>query len=127
MLVLTAGGSPAIVDMVVDSGADRSLLPLGVAKELGIDRALRRATPGEGISGRSFRTWNFTAPIEAQVLIDGETGEVWEAQFELEPAFSKFPNAVLGRADFFARFAVAFEYTDPPRFHLADSLREVLD
>jgi hypothetical protein len=82
--------------MVVDSGAHRSLLPLGVAKKLGIDRSLRRSEDAEAISGRSFKTWRFASPIDAAIVIDPEAGELWETRFELEPAFSQLPNAVLG-------------------------------
>ena len=120
-MVLAVGDQELAVDMIIDSGADRSLLPLAVARQLGIHGELRRGEDAEGVAGRRFTTWSFGAPIQAAILIDPETEEVWETRFELHPAFSRFPVSALGRSDFFRQFSVTFEEAaDPPRVTLTD-------
>lgn len=110
----------------VDSGADRTFLPLGIAGQLGIaDNELTQDPHGGRGVGSSFSTWSSTVPIFGRILaILGTPAqprpELWGPQFLLSPAFSENDDCLLlGRQDFFRAFTVTFqEQASGPVFHV---------
>ena len=107
-----------VISAMVDSGADRTFLPLSVATRLGITAVLERhRAGGHGIEGRSFSIWTSGVPIHGRVM--RPSGEVWGPRFRLEPVFADLGIALLGRADFFRAFTVTFqEHPATPVYHL---------
>jgi hypothetical protein len=96
---------------VLDTGAERSLLPLVFAKTLGLSAdELQEQPEGLGVGG-VFRTWTATVPIRAQVIadIDGNGNVHWGPVIELRPAFYEGQTVLLGREDFGAPFTVIFD------------------
>src|ERR1017187_5936466 len=93
---------PRRVRGLVDSGASRTLLPMDVAADLGIDAELLipEQEPGTGVQG-SFSTWSYPPCVLAQILL--EDGQPGGPLVHLHPGFaaSGFPP-LLGRRDFFA-------------------------
>ncbi len=109
---------PELIRGVVDSGADRTFLPLSVAAKLGIEDALEEHSGGGlGVEGRTFSVWSSTIPIHGRVVTD--EGLTWGPRFRLEPLFADLGIALLGRADFFRTFTVTFqEHPAMPVYHL---------
>jgi hypothetical protein len=109
---------------VVDSGADKTLLPLSVADKLGVPSAVLIKTPdgSTGAGGTSFDTWVMVDPLAARVLVqvepDGED-ELWGPDLYLAPDFVDDDDAValFGREDFFCSYTVTFVQAEG-LFHL---------
>jgi hypothetical protein len=100
----------------VDSGADRTLLPLSTARRLGIKANQLTLDPGtSGGVGSTFNTWSSTVPIRGVVaaILDPAKGpEPWGPGFAMNPAFTNLqpePSTLLGRADFFQAFSISFD------------------
>ncbi len=112
---------------MVDSGASRTLLPMSVAEQLGIaDDLTPDSVPGSGVTGETFPTWSYGGEIIAQIIIEDPDPELWDegGTFPIRPGFvrpiqfedpDRRPVEVvplLGRADFFMAYNIAF---DEPR------------
>lgn len=116
---------PVTVLAMVDSGAWRSIFPLSIAHDLGLEPHELREDPdgGAGVAS-TFRVWMPTLPIRAGIAffeLDANGYHVpWGPGFPLEPAFTEAESFLLGRADFFRSFAVTFELdgNGQPCFHL---------
>jgi hypothetical protein len=118
VVLKTADRGSAAVLGVVDSGAQRTLLPKAIAKSrLGLtDTALiEDSTSGMGVERREddegFPTWSSAVSITGQVVSVAPDGkpEPWGPEFPLNPAFAETDAILLGRTDFFQAFAVSFE------------------
>ncbi len=99
------GNRPVRLVALVDSGADRSLLDIGYAEILGLDRSDATSHEAVGANG------------EAMTVFDWPEGLLelqFEAQrFPFQGSFIEYaPDAdgtnLMGRADFFAHFIVQF-------------------
>jgi hypothetical protein len=125
LLQLAVGALNIFVAAVVDSGAARSMLPMEIAKRLGIADALVRDQMGaRGVEGGGFPTWSYPDGVEAHVMRIGPRSphEItkWGSPFTLNPAFCEKDPFLLGRQDFFARFRVAFVPGNPhPTFSIS--------
>ncbi len=108
---MTEGG---FFDMVglIDSGAPFTVVPLGVAAELGIEEQLEEDEAIE-VAGASTDAWTFPGDITARVRIEDED---WGSAFPLYPVFADIDVFLLGRADFFAAFIVTFNETVEPTY-----------
>jgi hypothetical protein len=90
---------------LVDSGADSSLLDIGYADLLGLDRADATATDATGADGDTFEVFKWP---------DGLLELQFETQrFAFEGAFYDLGAAadgenLMGRADFFSPFIIQF-------------------
>jgi hypothetical protein len=112
-----------VIAGVVDSGADRSLLPSSVAAALGFPEADLAPTPeGSGGAGNMwFPTWELPYAIKAHVIVpfpQPRGVELWGPEIEMKPEWAKDTVALFGRADFFATFIVTFDQMASPVFHL---------
>ena len=113
---------PVLLRALVDSGADRTTLPLKIAWKLGLqpDELILRPGGGRGVKSR-FDVWTSTVPIRAGVSRrDVSTGShsAWGPAFTLRPVFIDGSSLLLGRADFFSVFTVTFEEGRGRIFHL---------
>jgi hypothetical protein len=118
-----------IEEALVDSGAHTTLLPVRVAEELGITRALRRASsPKEAAGGAPLQTWTTDQEVEVQVYASAE--EFVGPTMLLRPEFVKPRRRGIRRArgtelvaclgmDFFAHCAITFEPAPTPVLHLS--------
>jgi hypothetical protein len=116
---------PVLLRALVDSGADRTTLPLKIAWDLGIqqDELVLRPGGGRGVKSR-FDVWTSSVPIRAGVSRrDVSTGadSAWGPVFTLWPFFIDDGSFLLGRADFFSVFTVTFEEGRGRIFHLDTS------
>jgi hypothetical protein len=113
---------PVLLRALVDSGADRTTLPLKIAWDLGIQRDELILRPGGGRGVKShFDVWTSSVPIRAGVSTrDASTGadSAWGPAFTLSPVFIDGGSLLLGRADFFSVFTVTFEEGRGRIFHL---------
>jgi hypothetical protein len=102
----------------VDSGADRTVLPLSVAIRLEVPDTLERGSErGLGAEGHAFPVWSATVPMYGRVVADD--GTPWGPRFPLHPMFADTGIPLLGREDFFRAFTVTFqEHPDTPVYHL---------
>lgn len=111
-----------LLKALVDSGADRTTLPLKVAGDLGIQRNELISHPGGGRGVKSrFDVWTSSVPIRAGISArDASTGgdSAWGPAFTLWPFFIDDDSFLLGRADFFSVFTVTFEEGRGRVFHL---------
>ena len=104
---LPAGLAPRVFTALVDSGADRTVVPRFVIDALGVDHrtlpilADERGTPlkGEGADGR-FEIRICRGSVRWQGVTICE--EFW---------VTNAPVVLLGRADFFRRFDVFFDWS----------------
>jgi len=101
-LVLTGprGGEQVLVSGLVDTGADRSVLPIDYAQKLGYkvdDLAPAEIGQVEG----SASAWLAQKPCQA--FVDG----ISEIKFEIEPLFVAGLNALWGRADLMMNFTIS--------------------
>lgn len=99
---------------VLDSGADRTLLPMSVAASLGIPAEDLMPTDGGsgGAGGLWFPTWALTYPLCARVVAPFDRGdELWGPDLALMPEFAKHDDtvALFGREDVFCTYAVTFD------------------
>jgi hypothetical protein len=93
-------GQEIMVSGLVDTGADRSVLPIDYAEELGYtvdDLAPVEVGQVEG----SASAWLAEKPCEA--FVDG----IPSIRFEIEPLFVASLNALWGRADLMMNFTVS--------------------
>jgi hypothetical protein len=109
---------PQLVLGVVDSGADRTVLPLSVAIRLAIMDTLERDPAGGfGFQGRPFPIWRSGRPVYGRVIADD--GSARGPQFPLDPVFADADVALLGREDLFRAYPVTFqEHPATPVYHL---------
>jgi hypothetical protein len=108
---------------VVDSGADKTLLPRSFAARLGLPQEDLQPTPeGSGGAGNAwFPTWEIPYPIQALVMVpypQPRGTEPWGPSIDLVPEFANDTIPLFGRADFFASFAVTFDQPSGNVFHL---------
>ena len=107
---------------VVDSGADRTLLPKSLATRLGIPpEHLEPAGGAEGAGGVWFPTWETAYAIKARVVVPFEQPrgpEPWGPWIEMNPEFATDTIPLFGRADFFTAFTVTFDQPTGKIFHL---------
>ena len=113
---------PVLLRALVDSGADRTTLPLKIAWKLGIqpDELILRPGGGRGVKSR-FEVWTSSLPIRAGISRhDVSTGadSAWGPAFTLSPVFIDGGFFLLGRADFFSVFTVTFQEGRGRIFHL---------
>lgn len=121
------GEGPLVtVFAMVDSGAYRSVFPLQIATDLGLQPHELVEDPHGGFGvGSHFRAWTTTLPIRTGVALmeaapDG-TERPWGPGFNLSPIFTEHDSFLLGRADFFRVFTVTFEdRAGGPVVHLDD-------
>jgi hypothetical protein len=96
------GASGAIVGLV-DSGADRTCLPMGYATLMGYAADQLVLHQGQGVGG-SLSLWEATTPATA--IVAG----LPHPEIELHPTFVEGGSTPLwGRGDFFATFGVSFD------------------
>jgi hypothetical protein len=103
---------------LIDSGAARSVFPLAVARELGIEHELvEDAARSVGVEGAGFPTWSYPPGLTCHVLRtapDGPSGrEPWGEPVRLTPAFADKRVFLLGREDFFRGFRILFDPAGP--------------
>jgi hypothetical protein len=108
---------------VVDSGADKTLLPKRLAAELGIPGGDLEPTPegSSGAGGAWFPTWEIPYPIKAQVIApfpEPRGLEPWGPEITLTPEFATDTIPLFGRADFFEAFTVTIDQPGGQVFHL---------
>ena len=114
--------SPVLLAALVDSGADRTTLPLDIAEELGIQQneLVLHRDGGRGVKSY-FDLWTTSVQIRAGVRRpEASTGadSEWGPAFTLCPSFIDDDLSLLGRADFFSVFTVTFEEGRGRIFHL---------
>ena len=114
--------SPVLLAALVDSGADRTTLPLKIAWRLGIQQNELILRPGGGRGVKScFDVWTSTVPIQAEVSrrnVSTGADSAWGPAFTLSPFFIDDGSFLLGREDFFSVFTVTFEEGGGRVFHL---------
>lgn len=104
--------------MIVDSGADRSLLPRALLKRLGLHGAdvAKDARPSGGVRSR-FVTWYSTVPLVGQIFLPpgaaGPAAALWGPEFPLQVRFATNAPALAGRNDFFQPFNITFAEGNP--------------
>lgn len=108
---------------VVDSGADRTLLPKSLAAELGISGEDLEPTPegSGGAGGAWFPTWVIPYSIKAQVIVpfpEPRGLEPWGPEMDLTPEFAADTIPLFGREDFFEAFTVTLDQPGGKLFHL---------
>jgi hypothetical protein len=100
-LVLTGprGGDEILISGLVDTGADRSVLPIDYAQTLGYK--VDDLVPAEiGQVEGSASAW--TAQKSCQAFVDG----IPDVKFEIEPLFVAGLNALWGRADLMMNYTI---------------------
>ena len=106
-LVLTGpyGGEETLISGLVDTGADRSVLPIDYAQTLGYK--IDDLAPAEiGQVEGSASAW--TAQKPCQAFVDG----IPAITFEIEPLFVAGLNALWGRADLMMNFRLGISEKD---------------
>ena len=99
MTVLSDSGRRLIVDALVDSGSDITLLPARIASELGIDLSTAEEAPlstGLGIMGKYRR-----CDVQLELRWNGEVHR-WRASVGFFPAPMRY--SLLGTKGFFEFF-----------------------
>lgn len=86
---------------IVDSGADKSFLPVAIASHLGIDLA-QCVREDCNTAGGVTTTYVWQAGLEAEI-------QAMRMKVHLKTTFSETPFVLLGREDFFSAFRVAFD------------------
>jgi hypothetical protein len=108
---------------VIDSGADRTLLPKSLATSLGIPPEDFEATPdgSGGAGGAWFPTWTTPHAIKARVMVpfsEPRGPEPWGPEIELTPEYAEETIPLFGRADFFEVFTITIDQPGGEVFHL---------
>lgn len=87
---------------LVDSGADQSCLPVGVAADLGVpyDPDPAKMQDGGGVGGKT-KFWIATAPLELM----SDAGTISLPEVHIHPNLAMI---LLGRADVFLAYKVEF-------------------
>jgi hypothetical protein len=104
-LVGTRLDEKIVISGLVDTGADRSVLPIDYAEELGYtvdDLAPVEVGQVEG----SASAWQAQKPCKA--FVDG----IPEIEFEIAPLFVASLNVLWGRADLMMNFTISVSETD---------------
>jgi hypothetical protein len=139
MLAITSLRAPDVpgptiyVSMIVDSGANVSLLAKEHLRELGIKQRGAQAeierdrAPALGVRSQ-FPTWCSKVPVRGQVVLPLEPGSTpepsanwtpWGPPFDLDPRFAHDVPGLAGRRDFFRSFVVTFiEDAEAPSYIL---------
>ena len=128
-----APGPTIYVSMIVDSGANVSLLAKERLRELGIRQRgpeaeiERDRAPALGVRSQ-FPTWYSKVPVRGQVVLPLEPHSTpqpssnwtpWGPTFHLEPRFAHDVPGLAGRRDFFRSFVVTFvEDAEAPSYIL---------
>lgn len=128
-----APGPTIYVSMIVDSGANVSLLGKERLRELGIRQRGAQAeierdrTPALGVRSH-FPTWCSKVPVRGQVVLPLEPDSSpepsadwtpWGPPFHFDPRFAHDVPALAGRRDFFRSFVVTFvEDAEAPSYIL---------
>jgi len=128
-----APGPTIYVSMIIDSGANVSLLAKEHLRSLGIRQRGAKAeiapdpVPGIGLKFR-FPTWHSKVPFRAQVVLPlapdstprpSANWTPWGPAFDLEPRFAHDVPGLAGRRDFFRSFVVTFvEDAEAPSYIL---------
>lgn len=108
---------------MVDSGADRTLLPKELAASLGIAQEELEPTPeGSGGAGDAwFPTWTSAHVLQARVIVlhpEPHGLQPWGPTVELTPEYADSTIPLFGREDFFKIFTVTFDQPNGDIFHL---------
>jgi len=119
--------------MIVDSGANVSLLAKEHLRELGIRQRGTQAEieldaePALGVKSQ-FPTWYSKVPVRGQVVLPFAPDSTpypsanwtpWGPLFDLEPRFTHDVPGLAGRRDFFRSFVVTFiEDAEAPSYIL---------
>jgi hypothetical protein len=107
----------------IDSGSDRSLIPMEYLSDLGLERTDLKENEEKGMAsdGNTFPTWSTRSiAVTGQVVLpsDGDFNP-WGPIFRLRPYFAETGSLLLGQLDFFAAFDVHFDNTsDGPTLEL---------
>ncbi len=98
-------GSTRLISGLIDSGADRTSLPMAFTSAMGYGSDTLRAAKLRVADGSDVAVWTAKVPVEAYVA--GRP----DLRLELRPMFVPGRNvqALWGRADFFKPFRVGFE------------------
>jgi hypothetical protein len=107
------------IEAVVDSGATRSSVRVEDLDDLNVAQADR--APGPQITFANGATEGSTRLLQplAAKLVDPSTGAYWGPTFQLSPTAKASGDRLLGTADFFEVFEVAFwPAADQSRFSL---------
>jgi hypothetical protein len=128
-----APGPTIYVSMIVDSGANVSLLAKEHLRELGIRQRGAQAeierdrAPALGVKSQ-FPTWHSKAPVRGQVVLPlapdstphpSANWTPWGPSFVLEPRFASHAPDLAGRRDFFRSFVITFvEDVEAPSYIL---------
>lgn len=122
LALIGPGGTRGIAG-VVDSGADRTLLPKSLVANLGVpDEDLEPTPEGSGGAGGAwFPTWVIPYPIKARIVVpfpEPRGLESWGPEMELTPEFATDTIPLFGREDFFEVFTVTLDQPGGGLFHL---------
>ncbi len=101
-LRVSLGANPSVpVPAIVDSGADRSAIPLGLARAVGIPYDPSKPLTSRGAGG-TFAQYEASEPV----VLESEIGQI-----RLEkPTLNEYISLVLlGREDFFRSYRVTFD------------------
>ena len=128
-----APGPTIYVSMIVDSGANVSLLAKEYLRDLGIRQRGAQAeierdqAPALGAKSR-FAAWHSKVPLRGQVVLPlapdstpypSDTWTPWGPPFDLHPRFASHAPDLAGRRDFFRSFVVTFvEDAEAPSYIL---------
>jgi hypothetical protein len=128
-----APGPTIYVSMIVDSGANVSLLANEYLRDLGIKQRGAQAeierdrAPALGVRSQ-FPTWYSKVPLRGQVVLPlapdstpypSANWTPWGPLFDLEPRFASHAPNLAGRRDFFRSFVVTFvEDAEAPSYIL---------
>ncbi len=112
VLNIVASGPAILLAGIVDSGADRTLLPKAVAPAIGIPETSLIPTPqgSGGAGGTSFPTWDLPPGISiaGHVMAFTPHPQPWGPAIPLAPQFAENATPLFGRADFFQAFVITF-------------------
>jgi len=119
----TANGSKMIAGDI-DSGSDRSLIPMDHLGDLGLQASDLKKNKEKGLAsdGNAFDTWSAHGiAITAQIFLPSDGGfNPWGPIFRLRPYFAETGSLLLGQLDFFAAFDVHFNNSPSgPTFELS--------
>lgn len=97
----------------IDSGSDRSLIPMEHLNDLGLRASDLTKSKQKGLAsdGNAFDTWSARGvAITGQVFLPSDGGfNPWGPIFRLRPYFAETGSLLLGQLDFFAAFDVHFD------------------
>jgi len=114
----------------IDSGSDRTLIPVEFLGELGLKTSDLKKTQTRGLaaSGGQFDTWSTPGiAVTGQIEVTAGSGfRPWGPVFKLRPYFADTESLLLGQLDFFAAFDVHFvNATSGPIFELCPRVQQI--